>query len=246
VNLSQLVHSTRRLEREAKRAGILDEPPQECPWLKSASLNELVRLTEAGSTLTDLAGGTARIDAEFAEQVKARVDVRARLGLPAVDCVGGVEPEPRLEVDGRPTPLRIAFDINPRSERTRLWRDVDGRPQMFACDCLSDALDAAGALSPASDKAVLRDAKRRHKAFAKEAAKQEAERTKRQVVARPEPNASPAPIRHTDVTKPAPEAPPPKREVLETNTRPRTHVVKRKPRWYDEPEKRRSIMDMKF
>jgi hypothetical protein len=222
VNLSQLVHSTRRLEREAKRAGVLYEPPQRCDWLAAATLNELDRLAESASAgIAGLVGGTARVDAGVAEQVKARIDVRARLELGAVDCLG--------------------------SDRPRLWRDdAEGRPQMCVCDCLSDALDAAGALSPASDKAILRDATKRHKRVEREAKAQDAERTKRQVVARAEPNAPPAPIRHTDVTKPEPPAPAPIREVLETNTRPRTRVVKRSPRWFDPPRGSGGIRDMQF
>ena len=111
---------------------------------------------------------------------------------------------------------------------------------MVACDCLSDALDAAGDLSQASDKAVLRDAKKRHAAFAKEAAKQEAERPK------PHFASSESGQTYEAAPIPKPVAPAPKPEFLETNTRPRTRVVRRTPRWFDEPAECRSIRDMRF
>jgi hypothetical protein len=43
-----------------------------------------------------------------------------------------------------------------------------------------------------------------------------------------------------------PAVAPPKREVLETNTRPRTRVVRRVPRWYDPPPSGGGIMDKVF
>jgi hypothetical protein len=232
VNLSQLVHSTKRLEREAKRAGILAEPPP--PPLSDQEQAEHDRLT-------------ALVDAHATEHEKATLDFSAMAGVGVqfgwrlTDLAAAASGE-ELE---RPLP---PFEWNPSvlvevTARIELRRELRlprrecvlrNVPQEASyCLCLSEAIDAAIASGqPTTRDEVLKAARRAH-----------GERwawLKRKPKPRPEPpRTESVKARISPPPRPVPAA-----AVSETNTKP-ARVVKRTPKWFDEPG-RRSIMDMKF
>jgi hypothetical protein len=97
------------------------------------------------------------------------------------------------------------------------------------CDCLGETLDQID--ESADKRKVLAAARKLHRA--------------RHPRSRPQP-VPPAQAEHPaaaaqPITPPAPIP----EVVTQTNTRP-ARVIKRTPKWFDEPERRRSIMDMQF
>jgi hypothetical protein len=231
VNLSQLVHSTKRLEREAKRAGLVTEPPP--PPLSDREQAEHDRLT-------------ALVDEAATEHERATLDFSAmagvgvKLGWRLTDLAAAASGED-LE---RPLPpfewdegllAEVTARIKLRQELRLPARECAVRkppPEASHCLCLAETLDSLVESGESMTRAeVLKAAKKTH-----------GERwawLKRKPKPRPEP---PAPEPRLEprprfVPKPRPET------VTETPTKP-ARVVKHFPRWFDPPT--RSIRDMKF
>jgi hypothetical protein len=186
---------------------------------------------------------TALVDAHATEHEKATLDFSAmaganvRLGWRLTDlaaAAAGEEVKRPFEWD----PAALA-EVTARIELRRELRlpsreCVVRKPPSEAahCLCLSQALDALiASAEPTTRDEVLKAAKKAHAerwAWLK--------RKPRQV--------SPAPPTRVLEVEPQPKLVP-ATVVSETNTKP-ARVVKHIPRWYDEPERRRSIMDMEF
>jgi hypothetical protein len=140
ANLASLVHSTKRLEREAKRAGILAEPPPPPLTDQEQAEHALAGAdVQFGWRLTDLAADASgegherplppfEWDRAGLAQVTARIELRRELRLSSRECVVRKPP-----------------------------------PEASRCLCLSEAIDAAIASGqPTTRDEVLKAARRAH------------------------------------------------------------------------------------